>query len=443
MSDTWLYYWFYKLKESDPLWNPFSQKDSDKLENEYSHIKEDQTCLIPVKAGRYDVDIKLKLITPVYWEAENGFVKRFKWSKIKKEIHDEEMNQTLKTFNQSVDPDEIDKFDNVCFIVHGIGEGCDLQLRSILDCANNFKVISNEIINANLKSSQEFNSIEFLPISWHNVLHSDKEKWKDITLPSIPSLRLFSNTAISDMIFYSNSIYRKQITETVVNNLNKYVKKFLERNPYYNGKISLIGHSLGSLILFDLLSNFPSETPNLKFEFKVDNFFAMGSPIPFFLTTRGVNLMDVNFKLNCDFFYNIFHQLDPFAYRIEPMIKSTDIKEPVLINRCNLDSPNSLWKMLTFNSNSQIHKVTNNEYLTQDENVYNYQRICDGFNKNSKLKRIDFALDKTLFENFDYLLFLTAHSSYWDSYDLILFVLKQLYYQDEMEELTEIQENNH
>lgn len=29
----------------------------------------------------------------------------------------------------------------------------------------------------------------------------------------------------------------------------------MERNPYFKGKISLVGHSLGSLIVFDLLSH--------------------------------------------------------------------------------------------------------------------------------------------------------------------------------------------
>ncbi len=37
--------------------------------------------------------------------------------------------------------------------------------------------------------------------------------------------------------------------------MNRLSQIFLERNPYFCGKISLIGHSLGSLILYDLLSN--------------------------------------------------------------------------------------------------------------------------------------------------------------------------------------------
>ena len=36
----------------------------------------------------------------------------------------------------------------------------------------------------------------------------------------------------------------------------------MERNPYFAGQISLVGHSLGSLILFDLLSNQIQPTDN-------------------------------------------------------------------------------------------------------------------------------------------------------------------------------------
>ncbi|RNA10694.1 SEC23-interacting isoform X2 [Brachionus plicatilis] len=440
MSDTFEYYWFYKLSDSEPLWTPFSIPDCKKLETVY--LGNSECKKVAVKGGRYDADIEVKFLIPVYWDAPNGLVKRFKWFRNKKEIHDEESSQILKTFNPSIDSDESDHFDHVCFIVHGIGESCDLQLRSILDCTNSFKKKSNEIISANLSlgfkndQSQEFNSIEFLPISWHDVIHSDKNKWKDISLPSIPNLRLFSNTAISDMIFYANVEFRRKIMEKVVDNLNKYVKIFKERNPYYRGKISLIGHSLGSLILFDLLSTFMNEPTESNFEFKVDNFFAIGSPIAFFLTTRGVNLADSNLKLNCDCFFNIFHQLDPFAYRIEPMVRSEMLLEPIQLSKYNLELQNLLWGMLSLNRSgkNQHIRVTNNEYMSDDESLFNYQQICKGFENNSRLKRIDFAIEKSAFDHLDYLLFLTAHSSYWDSYDLVLFILKQLYYQVEIEE---------
>lgn len=45
----------------------------------------------------------------------------------------------------------------------------------------------------------------------------------------------------------------KTIISKVGNELNRLYQVFIERNPYFCGKVSLVGHSLGSLILFDLL----------------------------------------------------------------------------------------------------------------------------------------------------------------------------------------------
>lgn len=45
-----------------------------------------------------------------------------------------------------------------------------------------------------------------------------------------------------------------------------------------------------------------------RLNFKVANFFALGSPIPMFLTVRGIEKVDPDFKLpTCDNFFNIFH----------------------------------------------------------------------------------------------------------------------------------------
>jgi hypothetical protein len=66
-----------------------------------------------------------------------------------------------------------------------------------------------------------------------------------------------------DVLFYTSPVYCQTIISKVGNQLNRLVKMFMERNPTFKGTISLIGHSLGSLIVFDLLShqfeNKPSE----------------------------------------------------------------------------------------------------------------------------------------------------------------------------------------
>lgn len=142
---------------------------------------------------------------------------------------------------------------------------------------------------------------------------------------------------------------------------------FLKRNRNFKGKVSLAGHSLGSLILFDLLCNQKPHTangekhnedeelnstkrptlhrplqraqskqidyrvglsgtgqpfmkyPQLTFEPK--NFFALGSPIGMFVTIRGIDAFGMDFKLpTCEGFYNIFHPYDPVAYRLEALV---------------------------------------------------------------------------------------------------------------------------
>lgn len=140
------------------------------------------------------------------------------------------------------------------------------------------------------------------------------------------------------------------------------------RNKGFKGKVSLAGHSLGSLILFDLLSHqTPDKTvgdkagtntanvtrstqplhrplkrteskqidfrvPGLsgtgqpmmsypQLNFPVQNFFALGSPIGMFVTIRGIDKLGCEFRLpTCDGFFNIFHPYDPVAYRVEALV---------------------------------------------------------------------------------------------------------------------------
>lgn len=101
------------------------------------------------------------------------------------------------------------------------------------------------------------NRIEVLPISWHTTLHSEDtgidKKLQAITLESIPKLRHFTNDTLLDILFYTSPVYCQTITETVGNEINRLSALFKKRNPDFDGGIYLGGHSLGSLILFDLL----------------------------------------------------------------------------------------------------------------------------------------------------------------------------------------------
>ncbi len=172
------------------------------------------------------------------------------------------MKRGITEVVDKIEPDEIDQIDHLCFVVHGIGEGCDMKFRPIVDCVDDMRDISMFIEQSHFKSSLEANKIgriEYLPISWHDELHGDPsgidKRLKPITLDWTPKLRKFANTTILDVLFYTSPIYCQTIISKVGNELNNLYKLFCSRNPKFKGRVSLIGHSLGSLIVFDILSN--------------------------------------------------------------------------------------------------------------------------------------------------------------------------------------------
>ncbi|KAM9163797.1 triacylglycerol hydrolase DDHD2 isoform 1-T4 [Pangshura tecta] len=152
------------------------------------------------------------------------------------------------------------QIDHLVFVVHGIGPACDIRFRSIVQCVNDFRNVSLSMLQAHFKKAQEqqqIGRVEFLPVNWHSPLHStgvdvDLER---ITLPSINRLRHFINDTILDVFFYNSSTYCQTIVDTVASEMNRLYRLFLQRNPDFKGGVSIAGHSLGSLILFDLLTN--------------------------------------------------------------------------------------------------------------------------------------------------------------------------------------------
>ncbi|XP_064031598.1 phospholipase DDHD2 [Pogoniulus pusillus] len=152
------------------------------------------------------------------------------------------------------------QIDHLVFVVHGIGPACDIRFRSIVQCVNDFRNVSLSMLQAHFRKAQEqqqIGRVEFLPVNWHSSLHStgvdvDLER---ITLPSINRLRHFINDTILDVFFYNSSTYCQTIVDTVASEMNRLHQLFLQRNPLFKGGVSIAGHSLGSLILFDLLTN--------------------------------------------------------------------------------------------------------------------------------------------------------------------------------------------
>ncbi|KAH8412826.1 hypothetical protein KR009_005992 [Drosophila setifemur] len=461
-------HWFYKRAvDTKFIWTPFSHYDSALLETSLNYGKDgvyldlkdelifelppdDPSLIVPVEGGRYDVHIKDRTKTPVYWEGKAIEVRRCSWfykgvdskyvpysedtaalleAEYKHSAETGEWHQKILLANGeqvvfhgptvivhflpqqngdtwgastqssmrprvvkrdlddfTIEQGESQRVDHLLFMVHGIGSACDLKMRSVEEVVDDFRVIAQQLVQSHYKNSTDMGlvgRVEVLPISWHGHLHSEElgidEKLKSITLESIPRLRNFTNDTLLDVLFYTSPKYCQKIMNTVADALNEVYLKYRMRHPEFNGGVSLAGHSLGSLILFDLLCNQeplkeseeenmenPDQLPQKVQKVQLPNndlqpkevsytmgpagtgqpvinytqlifhpkkFFALGSPIGMFVTIRGIDKLGLDFHMpTCPGFYNIFHPFDPVAYRIEALV-NPDMNgiRPVLI----------------------------------------------------------------------------------------------------------------
>src|SRR5947207_6299848 len=104
-----------------------------------------------------------------------------------------------------------------------------------------------------------------------------------------------------DILLYYTPQFRERIVRTVAREMNRIYTLFLQRNPTFKGRVSLLGHSLGSAICFDILCRQPLDShlpvpkefnldPRLALEFDVHGFYAVGSPVGLFQMLRGRNI---------------------------------------------------------------------------------------------------------------------------------------------------------
>ena len=105
------------------------------------------------------------------------------------------------------------------------------------------------------------NRIEILPIEWYGQIHCASSALKrtllGTTLRTVPKLRSIANDVVFDVLMYMTPDFCEEVLRCVTGQINDFYEKFLRIFPGFiegGGKCSLMGHSLGSVIVWDLLS---------------------------------------------------------------------------------------------------------------------------------------------------------------------------------------------
>lgn len=294
--------------------------------------------------------------------------------KVLTENDEDDKNELLQNvmesdFQELKDSDFNDReIDHLVLCVHGIGQILGYKYESV-----NFthsinvmrstmrEVFQNEEKYQKLAYGESFdaknethkinNRIQTLPITWrHRVtFHPHKRmddsgnlgdqrlpSLSDINVEGVKPLRDIVGEVLFDILLYYEPKFMNQILKAVVEELNRIYKLYLERHPGFDGKVHILGHSLGSAIAFDLLAMQVEGDHKLKLDFDVENLFCVGSPVGAFKLVQRRNIVsranikgdydpfDPELKISspkCQNVYNIFHPCDPVGYRMEPLVK--------------------------------------------------------------------------------------------------------------------------
>ncbi|PON57072.1 Alpha/Beta hydrolase [Parasponia andersonii] len=155
---------------------------------------------------------------------------------------------------------------HLVFMVHGIGQR--LEKSNLVDDVGNFRQIAASLAEQHLTSHQRGTQrVLYIPCQWRKGLKlSGESAVEKITLDGVRGLRVMLSATVHDVLYYMSPIYCQDIINSVSNQLNRLYLKFLKRNPGYNGKVSIYGHSLGSVLSYDILCH----QENLKSPFPMD-----------------------------------------------------------------------------------------------------------------------------------------------------------------------------
>ncbi|VDO01757.1 unnamed protein product [Rodentolepis nana] len=129
----------------------------------------------------------------------------------------------------------------------------------------NIRDISNKLIESyfpELRASEQ--RVQFLPVEWRNSLRLDGNILDSITLGNLARLRTFLNCTFMDIMYYTSPLYRYEINQSLRIELNRLYCLFCERHPYFElngGKVSILAHSLGCVISYDLITGWIEPVP--------------------------------------------------------------------------------------------------------------------------------------------------------------------------------------
>ncbi|KAJ3312040.1 hypothetical protein HDV04_003427 [Boothiomyces sp. JEL0838] len=307
-------------------------------------------------------------------------------------------NLSLDETSSPIQEEPVDKFrpiEHLIFVIHGIGQKLSEHIEA-MSFTGDVEVLRAGLINASkqvtatLEASNHHKKgaipsqggVQVIPIQWRQKMRvgmniaADEEDdvelaLADILPEGIPGIRMLVSDVIVDVLLYMTPKYRQEMIQHVSTEINRVYRIYKQKNPQFNGTISIYGHSLGSVIAYDIATTQKSQysyrekqtqlatqssevdisdllSSNLEsgrleglmessvsieseqLDFEINHLYTVGSPIGMFLLLGGYHLqppIKETTKITpgkhsrpiVRQLYNIYHPYDPVAHRIEPL----------------------------------------------------------------------------------------------------------------------------
>lgn len=172
-----------------------------------------------------------------------------------------------------------------------------------------------------------------------------------------------------------------------------------------------------------------------RINFRVDRLFCLGSPVALFLSLRGASA-DAESPHHGPHLlpravrtYNIFHQMDPIAYRLEPLIFSKDKapETPAAVPRFAASTMAQVRKAAS-SFMSAVRRSLGGAAAEGAAASASAAAAAAASEADAPIddgERLDFALPMDTL-SLQYLQMLSAHTSYWDNEDVVYFIFRRV-----------------
>ncbi|ELT99325.1 hypothetical protein CAPTEDRAFT_197144 [Capitella teleta] len=268
--------------------------------------------MINVRGGIYGVNVLKRKCFPVYWSTKEESLRVMRgtwfvdgtWQPLDENHSNQIETEHLSKFeNQKLPEDESETGRNplpagtrlrrgfcheahmedkppdithLIFVVHGIGQKMDTGniVKRCADIRESTQRVCDKYFSE-LRSSNK--RAEFLPVEWRSTLRLDGDTVESITPNKVKGLRTILNSSAMDILYYTSPLYRSEhwnytqclaaflnwitaiflITQGLQTELNRLYLEFCQRHPYFEangGKVSILAHSLGSVIAYDIIT---------------------------------------------------------------------------------------------------------------------------------------------------------------------------------------------